>query len=602
MATDSRSRPAPRRRLPGGSVPLLVPAALLLAALSGCGGGAGPDDLLLISVDTLRADALGCYGNPAARTPAWDRLARGGVQCASAGSCAPFTLPSHATMLTGVDPYEHLARRNGSRRFDPPVPTLAERLADDGLRCGAAVATAVLEPASGLDRGFEFYDPGGRPAPEERPAPSVVASARQFLESVPTTERFFLFVHFYDPHDPYRPAPPWPRVFPDAPYDGEVAATDREMLRLMRHVESRAPHRPTMVVALADHGEAFGEHGETGHGFFLYESTLRIPFVAQGPGLPVGHVTNVPARTIDVVPTVLSAFGAGDLAELPGRPVQAAPPADVPESYAETFHSALAYGTSDLRSLSRGEWKYVRSPREELYDLAADPGETRNALEESPDVADDLRDRLDDLLGDDLLAPQGLAAESIDPAQAERLRALGYVTDGDWSGAADFRALPDPKDFLGIPELLDEAKIAARDANWDVALAGVDAVLEKDPRNADALRLLARERFERISVEAGLAVYRSALERHPDAAGVWAAYGEDLHRLAREDEAFEALTRAVELDGAAVPARMALARVAVALGRQDEARRQVKEVLTLDPAHSGARAMERRLRDAPSGG
>lgn len=570
----------------------------LVAALGqGCGRRDSPQSLLLVSVDTLRADHLGCHGSPEARTPVWDRLARRGLQFATTTSVAPFTLPSHASILTGDYPFQHRARRNGTRSFEPTGRTLAEVLQADGLRCAAFTAAVVLDETSGLDRGFEHFDapgPGGR---EERSANQTVNAATRWLRDQPAADPWFLFVHLYDPHDPYEPRSPWDQVYPELPYDGEIAATDRSIGRLLRVLADGGRLDGALVVALSDHGESFGAHQETGHGFFLYEETLRVPMVMSGPPpFAGGRLDARPSRTIDVFPTLMAAFGQRGEAAGPGRSLleDGAPPF---EAYSETFHAALAYGASDLRSLQRGDWKYVRSPREELYNLRADPREVDNRLADEGNRASDFRDRMTDLLGEDLLRPAGLADEDpLDEARAEQLRALGYLATGRWEGAEDWRSLPDPKDFAGIPGLLDRAIPLADRGEWGEAVPLLEQVIAQDASNPDAVRLMARKGFADGGEEQGFGVYEAAVERSPERAGLWSFFGADLLKFHRAADALRALERSVALDGTVLATRRRLAEAAFACDRPERARREIEEILRRDPGNRAARALERRLR------
>jgi arylsulfatase A-like enzyme len=502
-------------------------------------------------VDTLRPDRLGCYGHPNARTPFWDRLARRGTQFRTALASAPFTVPSHATILTGEYPFRHRVRRNETQRFDPPGATLAEALADRGRRTAAFVASVVLDESTGLDRGFDHYEWRTRPEQLERPADDVVRSALRWVEALTPPDSWFLFVHVYDPHDPYDPPRPWDRAYPGEAYDGEIAFTDHALDDLRRGLEAAGRMEGAMIVAVADHGEAFGEHEETGHGFFVYDTTLRVPLVLTGGAFDGGGARDDVARTIDLFPTIAEAFGFS--ADSPGRSLQH-PDEKETESYGETFYAALTYDrVAELRSLRAGRWKYVHAPREELYDVVADPGETKNLVAEEPVKAAEVRDRLLAMLDDDLARPAGLAGtEEIDPKRVEELRALGYAAGGR-RAATDLPRLRDPKDLVGIPDLLDRAEALAEDGRWGDARPLVDRVLVKDPYNPKAIRLLARRHFMRGEAEEGFSVYEHTLERYPEAAKVWRGYASELRRRGRREEAEEALRRAEGLEGGTLP-------------------------------------------------
>jgi choline-sulfatase len=420
---------------------LLIAGALLLAATTGCaprqtaagGGGARQQEepphgsganLLLVTLDTVRADHLGCYGYAAAETPALDRLAAEGVRFAHASAPAPLTLPSHTTLLTGLLPPHHGARSNGVRGLAGGTPTLATLLAGAGYRTAAFVAAFVLDHRFGLERGFEVYDDEiERPAnaswllEAERPGDQVVDRALAWLERE-DPRPFFLWVHLYDAHAPYDPASPYRERHPGRPYDGAIAFADAQVGRLLAALGRRGLAAGTVVAVVADHGESLGEHGELTHGLLLYEPALAVPLLLRAPGLGPRSVAT-PVSTVDLAPTLAGllrrhfpapAAGAGGAAgaagtagaagassaesaasagtrELDGRDLSASllagqePAAG--EIYAETRYPEV-FGWAPLYSLRRRELKYIAAPHPELYDLAHDPAEARNLVEPAP--------------------------------------------------------------------------------------------------------------------------------------------------------------------------------------------------------------------------
>jgi arylsulfatase A-like enzyme len=330
----------------------------LLAVVLACGRPV--ERIVLVSIDTLRADHLGCYGAAFAHTPRLDALAAGGVRFANAISPAPLTLPSHTTLLTGLDPPEHGVRHNGVFRLTDDVPTLAEHLREAGFATAAFVAAYVLDRQFGLDRGFDRYDDRtsqprygrGMLTFPERPANEVVDAALEWLASAPG--RFFLWVHLYDPHAEYRPPAGFASAFPARPYDGEIAFADFQVGRLLAALDQRFPDGRTLVVVTADHGESLGEHGEATHSHLVYDATQHVPLIVQGPGLPRGGVVEDVVALRDVAPTVLDLLGVPPLPGATGRSLAEAVRGGALEpraAHVETLAPQLDWGWSPLLGL-----------------------------------------------------------------------------------------------------------------------------------------------------------------------------------------------------------------------------------------------------------
>src|SRR3954468_3340749 len=357
--------------------------------------------ILIISIDTLRADRVGAYGYATARTPSLDALARAGVRFDRAFATAPITLTSHASLLTGRYPPGHGARHNGVQ-VNPNVPTIADRLAHDGFATAAFVAAFPLDRRFGLNKGFQTYGdrlprtPDGRLA-NERPGRAVADEAIAWIGSH-RQDRFFVWVHFFEPHAPYGdPSDPAEAARPvSARYDDEVAEADRQIARVLDALgDARAS---TLVIAAADHGEAFGEHGEVSHSVFAYDTTLRVPLIVGAPGRGhAGTVVRDAVSLVDVAPTAAALAGGGAF-ESDGidlSPALAGGSLPSRALYAETFAPLLDFAWSPLRTLRSGRWKYIAAPRPELYDVDADPAEMRDVLGSHPTEASDLARRTD---------------------------------------------------------------------------------------------------------------------------------------------------------------------------------------------------------------
>jgi arylsulfatase A-like enzyme/Tfp pilus assembly protein PilF len=454
LGAELRMRTPARRRLPW----------LVLAAALACGRPTA-ERVVLVSIDTLRADHLGSYGADFAHTPRLDALAAEGVRFATAIAPVPLTLPSHTTLLTGLDPPEHGVRHNGVFRLAEDVPTLAEHLHEAGFATAAFVAAYVLDRQFGLARGFDSYDDRtsrskfgrGILGFAERPANQVVDAALGWLAAAPA--RFFLWVHLYDPHAEYRPPPGFASAFPNRPYDGEIAFADAQVGRLLAAVDERFPDGRTLVVVTADHGESLGEHGEATHSHLVYDATQHVPLLVKGPGLPPGRVVDGVVALRDVAPTIVELAGAPPLAGATGRSLAAAARGATLEprsAHVETLATQLDWGWSPLLGVRSAGFKYIRAPRAELYDLAADPGETRNLLPGEPERAAALDAELEARLAS---ARPVVPNVELEDEGRERLEALGYVVAATPAVRADLGVVGgrDPKDEMATLAVVYEA-------------------------------------------------------------------------------------------------------------------------------------------------
>ena len=405
-----------------------LPLAMAVACSSG-GPTSKPTarNLLLISIDTLRADHVGVYGYARARTSVLDGLAKNGAVFERAYAAAPITLPSHATMLTGRYPPGHGARDNGLP-ISPTVPTLATELHAKGFVTAAFVAAFPLDHQFGLNRGFDVYGdhlPRGADGriSNERPAADVVNDAIAWLRTKDqeprTKDQFFLWVHLFEPHAPYGD-PSSTRPALDR-YDEEIATADREVGRLIAALGPAMAN--TLIVAAGDHGEAFGEHGEYAHSIFVYDTTLRVPLLMSGPGIPAGTRVTEPVTLADVAPTVMRALGLPirDVDGIDLSPAFSRAPLPGRELYAESFAPLVEFGWAPLRALRSSGRKLIAAPKPELFDVEQDPAETKSLVDAQPAAARDLEARVNRYSGPDLPT-----AAATDRDAAERLRALGY--------------------------------------------------------------------------------------------------------------------------------------------------------------------------------
>ena len=530
---------------------------LLLATLtSSPPEPARPSGIVLITLDTTRADAVGFSGSTSARTPTLDRLAALGVHYETALSPAPLTLPSHATLLTGLDPPGHGVRSNGGGVLRASLSTLASVFSENGWDTAAVVGSRVLDRRFGLGRGFAVYDDSmaaeriGQYGYPERDARAVTDAALRWFEAREPSSPFFLWVHYYDPHAPYDPPEGLGGSSELAAYLGEVSFADAQIGRLLRSLPVGLDD--TMVVVAGDHGEALGDHGEQTHGIFLYRATIEVPLVLAGPGIPAGKTITYPVALRQVAPTILRFAGLQDneIARRDALPLPGLPSTRVDPIYAEATMPETAYGWAPLRCVVTAGVKYIDAPRPELYDLKTDPEENRNLATDRPDDVLVLAAMLVEFPS----GPDGSPPE-IDPETREALRSLGYT-----GGTTENDGL-DPKDGI---ELLSELEAATRDlrsGNVDVAVRRLEGLVQTNPSNAplqtrlgEALRALGRN-------EHSLAAYRRAVVLQPRSEFARRNLGNALASLGLTGDARAAYREALEINPRWAPAWLGLVEV-----------------------------------------
>lgn len=440
-------------------------------------------NVLLISIDTLRADHLGCYGYERSTTPSIDALARQGTLFENAFTSAPLTLPAHTSLLTGLYPTRTAVRDNGFFRAGDELVLLSESLKAQGFKTAAFVSGFPLNRRFGLDQGFDVYDDRtsahGLPAHHypERPAVATAEAAVNWLRG--SSSPFFLFVHLFDPHAPYRRHDAYPEL---APYDAEIAYADAAVGRLVAAMDDLNLREKTLIVVTADHGESLGEHGEPTHGVFLYDSTLRVPLIICGAGSAVGSREKKLASLVDVYPTVLSALRIPLSPGLDGRELFSG--ASRESIYAESFYPRLDLGWSELRSIRTPSEKLVEAPRAELYRLLDDPREQHNRLAVDGARAESLRKELALIIREER---SPIAPAAPDTETREALRSLGYVQAGTSSSAP----LPDPKDRVHLLVKIDEAVAAIEKGDLAAALCTLRETFAADPRSPEIASLYA---------------------------------------------------------------------------------------------------------------
>jgi choline-sulfatase len=595
------SPPGPPRWLAGAAVGVLLVGAIgtwWLWSHRAVGVRPARPNVLLITLDTTRADRLGAYGYADASTPNLDTLATGGVRFVRALSPAPLTLPAHASLMTGRNPYGHGVRNNGHFVLAADLPTLAERFAAAGYDTAAFVSSYVLDRQFGLARGFAHYDDALDPPRGladsleiERRGDRTVAAATAWLAARgPAPPRpYFTWVHLYDAHDPYTPPMAYVARFEDRLYDGEIAFQDTLVGELLA-AGRRGPATSPLVVVAGDHGESLGEHGESTHGLFVYEGAVRVPLIVSWPGAIAPRVVEPPVGLVDVTPTIAELAGlpafdgieGGSLVPLidghdvgsAGRP-----------AYAETYFPQFFMGWAPLRSVRDGAWKLIDAPEPELYDLNADPGERTNLYAAQPATARGLRRTLETMAraGADRANPTPMSAEA-----RQRLSSLGYVSAPAPAAAAGATA-PDPKHMAPLFErLLDGNRALSRGRSAEAADIA-RGVLAKDASNAFARLVLGRallaEGHHREAIDA-LRAYLAAVPGSADAHH-WIALAQlrlgDRGRALAEEEAALALDAR---HGAAIALRAGLL---FSSGRRDEAVRALRDAVAADPVNTALR-------------
>ena len=540
-------------------------------------------NVLLVSLDTVRADHVGCYGYARAATPTLDALAAGGVRCDQAVAPVPLTLPSHATLLTGLYPHHHGARTNGMFRLDDDVTTLAELLKRRGYHTGAVISAYVLDRRYGLAQGFDDYaddlTEGNRSTKfgyRERIAAKANESAIRWLREH-HGDPFLMWLHYFDPHAPYTPPEPHRGRFPDQPYDGEIAYVDEQLGRVLAVLDELNVRDRTLVVAVSDHGESLGEHGEWTHGIMIYDATMRVPVIWNAPGaLPAGHVVAGQVGLIDVMPTILDLLGEEvppglDGVSLLRTDATASSEVGTRELYIENMATKLQYGWAPLMGVRRADLKFIFAPKPELYDLRADPNELNNLFANRREQAGQLYERLRGMVGGDPEMSAAVAGNlPMDAASREKLRSLGYVfKDEDTSTTR--RAAHDPKDMMADWLTLQRAEKLADAGKHAECVATLEPLLRARPENARCWQVIGTSYQALGKGEQALAAYRREVKLTHRKVEAVARLASALLGAGKVDEADAELTRAVADDPQSPQALFGLASVRMRQGRQDEA-------------------------------
>jgi arylsulfatase A-like enzyme/Tfp pilus assembly protein PilF len=478
-------------------------------------------NVLIITIDTLRADHLGCYGFTLARTPVIDRVASEGVRCADAISAAPITMPAHSSIFTGLLPPAHGVRDNGAYALGEGAVTLAERLHGAGYTTHAFVSALVLNRRYNLNQGFETYDDDlwAEDDPKlfmirERQAPKTTDRFLKWFDEWHRGDKpkpFFTWIHYFDPHQPYRPSHADASLSPSL-YDAEISGVDRQIGRIVDTLKRDGTLDNTLLIITADHGESLGEHGEKTHAVFVYDATVRIPLIVRYPRLFQSRVYDAPIRSVDITPTVLEILGLSGANGMDGRSLLAAlrgkeSPPSLPQ-YSESLLSEVGFGMAPLYAVRDGGYKYIRAPRPELYDLRKDPHELRNIVAELPRVASRLNTELTRIADDSRRHAVKADVTPMSRETEESLQALGYLAPHGERAAMQGI---DPKDGLPLHNKLEDARHLAQQRRWDEAEKILLELIAITPRNVSAINVLGLMAIKQGDHEKALHYYQQSL-------------------------------------------------------------------------------------------
>ncbi|CAN5872361.1 hypothetical protein BH18ACI5_BH18ACI5_23890 [soil metagenome] len=560
-------------------------------------------NVLLVTIDTLRADALGSYGGRAL-TPNLDRLAASGARFDFAHAHAVVTLASHASILGGRYPYEHGIRDNTGYRFPADQPTLATLLKSAGFATGAFVGGFPLDQRFGLATGFDIYDdkliatPGAETAEGERRADVVVQSTLDWIGRQPA--KWLSWVHVYDPHAPYAPPKEWSDRFPADPYLAEVSWTDHALGPLFDRLAALS--RPTLVIVTADHGESLGDHGEATHSLFAYESTLRVPLIVAevrpGKAANQGLAVHTPVRHVDLLPTILESSEVALPPALPGVAVQHVINGDASDrpAYFEAMTAAVTRGWAPLRGVIVDREKYIDLPIAELYDLRADATESKNLAAAQGSRAHMLFGVLRQF---NVAPPSRAQAETTDTL--ERLRSLGYIGGGTAAGKEKYTDEDDPKRLIELEQALQRASDAFRQGRADEAIALYRSVISRRPDTEDAYRKLALVYWRTGRPEQAITTLEGALRAGVTQAEVRIRLAQYLAQSGQAAKAIALMENDAKNDPDAL---IALGNAYSLADRHREAARTFARLLALDPdnalAHENIGIAQLQARDLRS--
>jgi arylsulfatase A-like enzyme/Flp pilus assembly protein TadD len=556
--------------------------------------GPAATNVVLITIDTVRADHIGCYGAKNIETPTLDGLARDGVVFERAISQVPLTWPSHAVILTGTYPFQNGVQDFTGQPLDPRFRSVAQVFKQHGYATGAVVSAFVLDRSWGLSRGFDFYDDAFSAEAfqtkdvglVDRKAGESVTHALRWLQK--TAHQPFLFwLHLYDPHSPYDPPEPFRTQYRGHLYDGEIAYADHELGRLIAWLKQNRLYDRSLIVVLSDHGESLGEHGENEHGFFVYNSTVHIPLIVKPPagsGFRPGRVPR-PVETTAVAPTLIRLAGVkGEEKQFQAPSLLGGSAEGESPAYSESFYSFSSFGWSPLHALETSRYHYIEAPTPELYDLVEDPAEKNNLAPQQTATVAVLKDKLQTLLRNNPFKSGESAGAGLSPDALEKLRALGYVAYRTPVSAEALAAgLPDPKDKLWEFNAILEAGDAFHAGDFPTGEALLARVQEKDPQMSAVPYMLGEAALRQQKWDQAAAELQKSLQLDPNFDQAMTALARALHQKGDDAAARQWLQKALHRNSQNYRAWYELGWLEARAGNDQDAQAAYEKVLAIQP-------------------
>ena len=549
-------------------------------------------NVILITIDTLRADHLGCYGYDKVKTPNIDEVCKTGIKFDSCITQVPLTLPSHTTILTGTYPFYHSVKDNGGFVVPEEIETIAEVLKKYGFKTAAVVGAYVLDGKWGLNQGFDFYYDNFDLSKYkrislslvERRADEVVKHAIAWLKEN-KNKRFFLWVHVYDPHTPYDPPPPFDKEYTGHPYDGEIAFTDSQLGKFFGYLRNEGLDKKTLLVITADHGESLGEHGEETHGFFIYQSTVWVPLIIKTPvaGLS-GKIVKSRVGLVDIAPTILDFLGYPVPAKMQGKSLKSLifhPGSKFNQLlYTESFYPRLHFGWHELKAIFWKNYKYIDTRIPELYDLSTDPFEKENLYLKKNRIAKRMKRMLSEFQNRWKGSVLNTQFKNLDADTRAKLAALGYIStfvdsknDGD---------LPDPKEKIGIFNEIIEARKLTRQGKTEEAIVLLKSIIEKQPDIVDAIFTLGNLYYRKKDFATALKYFKRVLELKPDYNFAMLNILNCYRFLGQVDKGIEEAEKFIKLFPGQSEFYVILANFYMSKEKLDEAERILRKALSID--------------------
>jgi len=556
-------------------------------------------NIILFTIDTLRADHLECYGYDKVKSPQINRLANEGILFEHNIVQAPLTLPSHSSILTGTYPLHHGIRDNGGFYLDENHLTLAESLKNKGYATGAFVAAFVLDSRWGLDQGFDYYYDNFDLTKYktvsldsvQRRGDEVLAEVYKWVENQ-SQQKFFAWIHLYDPHTPYDPPEPYKTEYKGSHfglYDGEIAYVDQLMGEFRDFMEEKNLFDKTLIIFTSDHGESLGEHKESAHGFFIYDSDIKVPLVIRFPeGKFAGHVISNQVRSIDIMPTVLHLLGDEIPESVQGKSLLSLIVEDEARdellAYSETYWPRYHYGWSELKSLRKGQYKFIDAPQPELYDIYEDPGEVNNLVNKKASLGHEMKSELLGLIEEYAIEGiEDVGPRKIDNDSLVKLQALGYIGSFHSKAKEKGGKLADPKDKIELYNEIKLSQFLVTEERMDEAEKKIKDVLGKDPSVLEARYILGNIYSKQKKYDEAIEEFRKALEVDPDYYEAIFGMAMTYKKAGMFDEAIVGFKRMVEMDPKDTKSFLHLGDIYDEKGQLEEAKNYLKSGIAINP-------------------